>query len=163
MADRSTSTPSVPSHRQSMRQGHAGGAFEGVAIRYTRHEERAQAFLRVLQSQKPDLVLTQLMWSDVALWLARQTEVMPMLRVCNILFNLNTALGAAPAPGYVSKGSSLVEKHKYPGGWITAIGCWTPGRYAQAAICANHLAEAHTSAQTKGRCLLPILRELTGE
>ena len=89
-----------------LRQRHGSGAFEGVPISYTRHEEREQAFLRVLDSYKPDLVLTQLMWSDVALRLARQTGVMSVLRVCKIPFSLNIASGAPHAPDYVIAGSA---------------------------------------------------------
>lgn len=75
--------------------------YDSVSIHGTTHEQRVQSTLDEIDAFKPDVILTQLLWSDIAMRVGRQTEIPTMLRVCKIPFGLDISLDGPYAPNDV--------------------------------------------------------------
>ncbi|MFT4308620.1 MAG: glycosyltransferase family 4 protein [Candidatus Woesearchaeota archaeon] len=71
---------------------------EGVRILGTTHDRREGALREVIGSFEPDLVLTQLLWSDVALRVSNEQRIPSVLRVSKIPFELDISSGAEHSP-----------------------------------------------------------------
>jgi len=63
--------------------------YHDVMVRGIRHEERHDCIATILDEYRPDVVLTQLMWSDVAVQAARSRNIPSVLRISSVAEHLD--------------------------------------------------------------------------
>ncbi len=85
--------------------------FNKVPLYTTSHDNREKEIEKMILKFKPDAILTQLMWSDVALKLANNHSVPSIMRVCKVPFELNLAEGSEYAPTAIISTSNSVKKY----------------------------------------------------
>lgn len=85
--------------------------YENIRLIGTSHKKRCENIQRTLNIFKPDMILTQLMWSDLALKLGKQKKIATILRVCKIPFNLDVSLGSKYSPTALIGVSKAVKKY----------------------------------------------------
>lgn len=72
--------------------------YEGVPIFPIEHEQRISQLEKLVRECEPDCILTQLMWSDIALEIANRNKIPALLRICKIPFYLDITAGSAHSP-----------------------------------------------------------------
>ncbi len=65
------------------------GSEDRLTVIYVRHEDRLAEGERIIQEWRPEIILTQLLWSDVAMQLGKRHGIPVVLRVCKIPFGPN--------------------------------------------------------------------------
>jgi hypothetical protein len=63
--------------------------YNGVQVQGVSHEQRRESLEEIFQTYRPDVVLTQLMWSDVAIQTAKKKNVPTVLRIPSAAANLD--------------------------------------------------------------------------
>lgn len=81
--------------------------YEGVPLCGIGHEERESAISQLIDEYQPDAVLTQLLWADVALSMAKNKGVPSILRLVSIPTNLDLSIPAA-----------IVTNAKFSSQWV---------------------------------------------
>jgi glycosyltransferase involved in cell wall biosynthesis len=79
-------------------QNRANGEYEGVELVGIDHENRERKLQELIDILKPNLIITQLMWSDIALKISKINKIPCILRVCKIPFNLDIHEGSDYSP-----------------------------------------------------------------
>ena len=86
-------------------------SFNELKIHTTSHENREEAIEKKIIEFKPDVVITQLMWSDVALKLSNKYSIPSIMRVCKIPIEISLAKGSPYAPTAIISTSKFVKEY----------------------------------------------------
>lgn len=63
--------------------------FNEIEIKTVQHSKRIKEIEKNILNFKPDVIITQLMWSDIALKLAKKHKIPSIMRVCKVPLELN--------------------------------------------------------------------------
>lgn len=85
--------------------------FNKIQIHTTSHDNREKKIEKKILEFKPDVIITQLMWSDVALKLANKHLVPSIMRVCKVPLELNLAKGSDYFPTTIISTSKSVKEY----------------------------------------------------
>ncbi len=85
--------------------------FNKVRIETINHNTRFEEIDKLIFSFNPDVILTQLMWSDIALKLARKYKIPSIMRVCKIPLNLDLNEGSTYSPSTIIATSNIVKNY----------------------------------------------------
>lgn len=85
------------------------GKYDSIDLYGTSHEEREVNIIKAMLNFKPDIVLTQLMWSDIALKIAKENSIPSILRVCKIPFNIDISHNSIFSPTLILSVSQAVR------------------------------------------------------
>lgn len=85
--------------------------FNKVPIRTVSHKERLNEIELIIQEFKPNIILTQLMWSDIALELASKNSIPSIIRVCKVPSNLDLSYYSSLAPTAIISTSKCVQEY----------------------------------------------------
>jgi len=72
--------------------------YEGVKLYGSSHEDRFITIQQSIENFRPDIIFTQLMWSDVALDISKKNNIPSVLRICKIPFQMNISKGSKYSP-----------------------------------------------------------------
>ncbi len=85
--------------------------FNKIQIHTTSHDNREKEIEKKILEFKPYVIITQLMWSDVALKLANKHSVPSIMRVCKVPLELNLAKGSEYSPTAIISTSKSVKEY----------------------------------------------------
>ncbi len=85
--------------------------FNKVPIKTISHSERLKKIESEIKEYGPDVILTQLMWSDVALKLARKYLIPSIMRVCKVPLELDLSKKSEIAPTKIISTSNSVKDY----------------------------------------------------
>jgi glycosyltransferase involved in cell wall biosynthesis len=86
-------------------------SFNELKIHTTSHENREEAIEKKIIEFKPDVIITQLMWSDVALKLSNKYSIPSIMRVCKIPIEISLAKSSQYAPTAIISTSKSVKEY----------------------------------------------------
>lgn len=90
---------------------HENITLEGVIIYGTSHQKREDNLRNLIKKINPDVIYTQLMWSDIALKIAKENNIPSVLRSCKIPFELNICENSIYSPTQIICVSESVKKY----------------------------------------------------
>ncbi len=85
--------------------------FNKIRIETINHNDRFEEIEKHILNFAPDVILTQLMWSDIALKLAKKHNIPSIMRVCKIPLNLDLRKGSEYSPTALIATSNSVKKY----------------------------------------------------
>jgi len=85
--------------------------FNKLKLQLTPHEQREENIERTILDFKPDVLLTQLMWSDVALKLASKHSIPSIMRVCKVPLELDLSKESEYAPTKIISTSNAIKDY----------------------------------------------------
>ena len=85
--------------------------FSEVPVRTISHKNREREINKLISEFKPDIILTQLMWSDIALKIANEHSIPSIMRVCKVPIKLNLAKGSIYAPTAIISISHYIQNY----------------------------------------------------
>jgi len=85
--------------------------FNKVRIEAVNHNMRLGEIEQLILGFNPDVILTQLMWSDIALKLAKKYKIPSIMRVCKIPMNLDLSIGSECSPTAIIATSNIVKNY----------------------------------------------------
>lgn len=85
--------------------------FNKVPIRTVSHSNRLNEIDKIITEYKPDVIITQLMWSDVALELAKKHSVPSIMRVCKVPLELDLSKNSNISPTAIISTSKAVKNY----------------------------------------------------
>ncbi len=87
------------------------GTYDGVNLARVQHNNREKEIESIIASFKPDAIITQLMWSDIALKIGKLKNIPTILRVCKIPFNLDISKKSEFSPTEIIAVSNAVSSY----------------------------------------------------
>jgi glycosyltransferase involved in cell wall biosynthesis len=94
-------------------QGKKKANFEGISLIGTDYNNRINTIRQVITEHNPDLILTQLMWSDQALRIGKQMNVPSILRICKIPYELDISKNSEYSPTKIIVVSKAVRDYVF--------------------------------------------------
>lgn len=85
--------------------------FNEIKLHTISHNNREKEIEEKLLKFKPDLIITQLMWSDVALKLANKHSIPSIMGVCKVPIEISLANGSSYAPTAIISTSKFVKDY----------------------------------------------------
>jgi len=85
--------------------------FNKIQLHTTSHDNRETEIEKMILEFKPDIVITQLMWANVALKLANKHSIPSIVRVCKVPLKLDLAEGSEYAPTAIISTSNFVKEY----------------------------------------------------
>jgi len=85
--------------------------FNKIKIQTVNHNTRIKEIESYILDFKPDIVLTQLMWSDIALKLAKKYNIPSIMRVCKIPLELDLSESSDYSPTNIITTSNHVKNY----------------------------------------------------
>jgi glycosyltransferase involved in cell wall biosynthesis len=85
--------------------------YDSIKIYGINHKNRKKEISRIISTFSPDFILTQLMWSDVALELAKVNSIKSILRVCKTPFGLDISGNSKYFPNIIISVSNSVKNY----------------------------------------------------
>jgi len=85
--------------------------FNKIQLYTTSHDNREKEIKRMVLKFKPDVILTQLMWSNVALKLAKKHSIPSIMRVCKVPLELDLTKDSKYAPTEIISISNSVKEY----------------------------------------------------
>jgi len=85
--------------------------FNKIQIKTINHLDRIEKIEKEITDFKPDVIITQLMWSDVALKLAKKHSIPSIMRVCKVPLELDLSLNSELAPTAIVSTSKSVKDY----------------------------------------------------
>jgi len=85
--------------------------FNEVKMHTIPHKNREKKIEEKIFEFKPDIILTQLMWSDVALKLAKKNSIPSIMRVCKVPIKISLAKDSEYAPTAIISTSRFVKNY----------------------------------------------------
>ncbi|MBU2441515.1 MAG: glycosyltransferase family 4 protein [Nanoarchaeota archaeon] len=85
--------------------------YDGVKIININHNTREEELSKIVDSYKPELLITQLMWSDIALKVANERKIKSILRFCKIPAYLDISEGSEFSPTSILVVSDYVRDY----------------------------------------------------
>ncbi len=92
-------------------QNNKKSTYDTISLIGTSHKNRKKSIQIAIDYFKPDLIVTQLMWSDEALRIGKKNEVPTILRVCKIPFELDISKKSEFSPTGIICVSKAVKKY----------------------------------------------------
>lgn len=83
--------------------------FNEVTLHTVSHNNREKEIEKKILEFKPDVIITQLMWSDIALRLANKYSIPSVMRVCKVPIEISLAKGSPYAPTAIISTSKFVK------------------------------------------------------
>ncbi len=91
--------------------GNSSIEYCGVKVTGLNHDFREVELSKILDSFQPDWIITQLMWSDVALKIANENRIKSILRFCKIPAYLDISRDSEFSPTHVMVVSDYVREY----------------------------------------------------
>ncbi len=85
--------------------------FNKVPIRTVNHSNRLNEIDTAITEFNPDIIMTQLMWSDIALKLAKKYSIPSIMRVCKVPLELDLSMNSKISPTAIISTSNSVKKY----------------------------------------------------
>ena len=85
--------------------------FEKIKMVGTNYDQRKEKLKETINSYKPDVILTQLLWSDVGLEIANEEHIKSILRVCKTPFQLDISKGSKYEPTNIISVSEYTKEY----------------------------------------------------
>jgi glycosyltransferase involved in cell wall biosynthesis len=85
--------------------------FNKIRLHTIPHDNREKEIEKMILEFNPDVIMTQLMWSDVALRLANKHSIPSIMRVCKVPIELNLSKSSEYAPTAIISTSNSVKKY----------------------------------------------------
>jgi len=85
--------------------------YDTIKLLGTKHSSREKKIKTVIKEFKPNVLLTQLMWSNVALEIAKQESIHSIFRLCKTPINLDLSLSSKYSPSIILSVSNSVKKY----------------------------------------------------
>jgi len=85
--------------------------FNKINLHLAKHENREIEIERAIVNFKPDIIMTQLMWSDVALKLAKKHSIPSMMRVCKVPLELDLKESSDYSPTAIIATSNSIKRY----------------------------------------------------
>ena len=85
--------------------------FNKIKLHLTSHENREMEIEKAILNFKPDIIMTQLMWSDIALKLAKKHSISSIIRVCKVPLELDLGEDSNYSPTAIIATSNSVKKY----------------------------------------------------
>lgn len=85
--------------------------FNKVPIKTLTHKNRFKEIGDIISRFKPDVIITQLMWSDIALELAKKYSIPSIMRVCKIPIELDLSIDSKISPTAIISTSESVKNY----------------------------------------------------
>lgn len=85
--------------------------FNEIRIYTVSHKNREKGIERSIIRFKPNVIITQLMWSDIALKLANKYSIPSIMRVCKVPIKISLAKGSKYAPLAIISTSKFVKEY----------------------------------------------------
>lgn len=85
--------------------------FNKVEIKTVEHKKRVENIEKLILEFMPDVILTQLMWSDVVMKLAKKHKIPSILRICKIPLELDLSNKSEYSPTAIIATSEIVKKY----------------------------------------------------
>lgn len=90
--------------------------YDGIDLFGTDHNNRESSIQKIIDNFHPNIIMTQLMWSDVALRMAKKNKIASVFRACKIPFELDLRVESDYSPVAiisVSEAVSVYIKEKF--------------------------------------------------
>lgn len=85
--------------------------FNQLKLYTVNHDSREKEIEKKILELRPNLIITQLMWSDIALKLANKHSIPSIVRVCKVPIEINLADGSEYAPTAIISTSRFVKDY----------------------------------------------------
>jgi len=85
--------------------------FNEIKLHTIPHNNRVKKIEEKILEFKPDIIITQLMWSDVALKLAKKYSIPSIMRVCKVPIEISLAKNSEYAPTAIISTSKFVKDY----------------------------------------------------
>ena len=85
--------------------------FNKVPIRTINHSNRLNEIEKLIIEFKPDVIITQLMWSDIALKLDKKHSIPSIMRVCKVPLELDLTEKSNTSPTAIVSTSKSVKNY----------------------------------------------------
>ena len=86
-------------------------SFNELKIHTTSHENREETIEKKIIEFRPDVIITQLMWGDVALRLSNKHLIPSIMRVCKVPIEISLVKGSPYAPTAIISTSKFVKEY----------------------------------------------------
>ncbi len=85
--------------------------FNEIEIKAVQHDKIIKEIGKNILNFKPDVIITQLMWSDIALKLAKKYKIPSIMRVCKVPLELDLNEDSEYSPTEIIGTSKLIRDH----------------------------------------------------
>ncbi|MBI4981336.1 glycosyltransferase family 4 protein [Candidatus Woesearchaeota archaeon] len=85
--------------------------YEGIPIKGVNHENRGRDIVDRIILFKPDVIITQLIWSDIVLEICNRLSIPSILRIGSVPFNLDISKKSSYAPSEIIVPSDFVRDY----------------------------------------------------
>ncbi len=101
----------VVTDKRFLTKGCDTDTYEGIRLKGVSHSERIRQITKTIEEYAPDCILTQLMWSDVALALGKRLNIATIYRVCTMPINIDLRLDSSHGPTRIISISKAVRQY----------------------------------------------------
>jgi glycosyltransferase involved in cell wall biosynthesis len=85
--------------------------FNKIQIKTVHHSKRSEEIEKNILGFKPNVIITQLMWGDVALKLAKKHKIPSIIRVCKVPLELNLSKNSNYSPTAIIATSKYIKDY----------------------------------------------------
>ena len=85
--------------------------YDGIDLYGIEHENRIESIECILSDYSPDIIFTQLMWSNIALCYGKRNKIPTVYRVCSVPLEIDLSYNSDHSPSHMIAVSDYVKRY----------------------------------------------------